>query len=258
MKNRRALSLSIPMLLIAVALIGCSDDAQQGANNIYFQPNNSLPDCEEPGDFDMARDLDGPGDPDMPGDLDMANNPDSGVTTDSGTNPCIEPDMGSDSGTDTGTETDTSNDTGTETDTGTDMEEDATVDMPPDMEPEIIVDVCEFPDGGTYTGNCDVVRATGCSGAQECLISQQVVGDTVIQIGMCRVPDQSHTLGEFENCNGTVERCGLGLTCFFGTCRKLCYPADGTGCLDENQFCRQPSASWPGLGYCASQCVGPG
>lgn len=48
------------------------------------------------------------------------------------------------------------------------------------------------------------------------------------------------------------------ILCFFGTCRKLCYLDGGLGCDDEADVCRQPSESWPGLGYCASACVGPG
>lgn len=122
---------------------------------------------------------------------------------------------------------------------------------------EVLVEVCEFPDRGTYMGNCDVVRSRGCASGLVCTTAQILVGPDVFLGGACLEPDREYVLEEFSDCEGTTERCALGLTCFFGTCRKLCYTETGAGCM-EDQYCRQPSRTWPGLGYCASQCVGPG
>ncbi|QED28049.1 hypothetical protein FRD01_12545 [Microvenator marinus] len=183
---------------------------------------------------------------DMPSTADMSNTQDMSNMQDM---PGTEEDM-------TGTEEDM---TGTEEDMPS-TEEDmpgTEEDMPVDMS-EISVETCEFPNPGQYIGQCDVVRAQGCSGGESCLPAQQVMGEQAVVVGACLVPEREHVLQEMESCAGTEQRCAPGHLCFFGTCRKLCYLDGGLGCDDEADVCRQPSESWPGLGYCASACVGPG
>jgi len=174
------------------------------------------------------------------------------IPPNSSTSPSDAGDMGgtSDSGTDLPTTSDMSiEDLPVEEDLGP-----FEPDLPGD---EVLVEVCEFPDSGAYIGNCDVVRSRGCSGSLVCTTAQILMGPDVFLGGACLEPDREYVLEEFADCQGTTERCALGHTCFFGVCRKLCYTDSGAGCI-EGQYCRQPSRTWPGLGYCASQCVGPG
>lgn len=114
--------------------------------------------------------------------------------------------------------------------------------------------MCGYDDLEPFRGLCDPVRVEGCTEPDACLPAVAIMGPDSILTAAC-VESDVHVLEEGENCDGTIERCAPGLLCItlYGECRRLCYPDTALGCA-ESQFCRRPSRTWEGLGFCDDTC----
>lgn len=115
-------------------------------------------------------------------------------------------------------------------------------------------EICPYDDPGDFVGMCDPVRLTGCTSPEACLSGVMIVGSDTTLSAFCQ-DATGHERAHGEACNDDPNSCAPGTHCvsFLGQCRRLCFAEDSLGC-EPGEWCRRPSSTWPGLGFCDVDC----